>query len=130
MWDPDRPSTLFSTCLWGSLRWSVAACRFKINWGGGKMQKLWLKSCLTLAEKDLFWHLSKACEKWAWQDPWNQMKKWNKLLRLMSCHSQWSAKHVMSQWKIILIDTRLFVRVYIVQEPEQRETTQAVLLIV
>lgn len=40
----------------------------------------------------------------------------------MSCHSQLSAKHVMSQWKIFLIDTRLFVRVYFVQEPEQRAT--------
>ncbi len=46
----------------------------------------------------------------------------------MSCHSQLGAKHAMSQWKIILIDTRLFVRVYFVQEPEQRATTQKVLL--
>lgn len=48
----------------------------------------------------------------------------------MSCHSQLSAKHVMSQWKIILIDKRLFVQVYFVQESEQIAKTQAVLLTV
>lgn len=67
-----RQSILFSACLWGSLRWAVAEFRFKMNWGGGKknMHKLWPKSY-----KDVFWHLSKDWEKWAWQDHWNQMKK-------------------------------------------------------
>lgn len=40
----------------------------------------------------------------------------------MSCHFQLSANHVMSQWEIILIDTRLFVRVFFVHGSESNNT--------